>query len=104
MAFNGTEGSPIDPQKAGEWTRSYREANPGKTTAYFAGREILEQLLGQPGCMGIRIYYGLDSGVPRLVAVGADAEENDQLGDGFIVADDFSCCPTNCSQPNILNS
>ncbi|GAB3580223.1 hypothetical protein GCM10027345_21380 [Hymenobacter daeguensis] len=89
---------------AGEWTRKYQDKHPGEVRAYFAGREILEQLLAQPGCMGIRIYYGLNGATPTLVLVGADQEENDQLGDGFIVADELKGCPDCCSQPNELNS
>ena len=54
--------------------------------------------------MGIRFYFGLDSGIPKLIAVSADSAENDQLGDGFIIADDFKSCPSCCSQSNILNS
>jgi hypothetical protein len=104
MPFSGDEGNPIDPAKAASWTRSYREKNPKEVTAYFAGRQILEQLLSQPDSMGIRFYFGLDSGVLKLVAVSADSNENDQLGDGFIVADDFKSCPNCCSQSNILNS
>ena len=40
-------------------------------------RAAFDQLLGQDGCVGIRIYYGMDeeSNV-KLVAVGVD--ENDQ--------------------------
>ncbi|MBO2009375.1 hypothetical protein J4E00_09960 [Siccationidurans soli] len=77
---------------------------PGQVSAYFVGREILQQILNQPGCMGIRFYYGINSGVPQLVAVGADSKENDLLGDGFIVADDFPADPPHASQHNILNS
>ncbi|MBJ6108163.1 hypothetical protein JAO73_04010 [Hymenobacter sp. BT523] len=71
--------------------------------SYFLGRKIIETLLGQGG-MGIRIYYGLDSGVPQLLAVGADANENDQLGDGFIIADEGVGGPPRSGQSNFLNS
>lgn len=104
MPFSGNEGNPIDPAEAANWTRSYRETHAGKVTAYFAGRQILEQLLSQPESMGIRFYFGLDGGNLKLVAVSADEAENDQLGDSFIVADDFKSCPSCCSQSNILNS
>lgn len=104
MPFNGTEGSAILPATAGEWTRNYQEKHAGEVKAYFAGRNILEQLLAQPSCMGIRIYYGLNGATPTLVLVGADKDENDQLGDNCIVVDDLKACPDCCSQPNVLNS
>jgi len=104
MPFNGNEGSAILPETAGEWTRQYQENNPGEVRAYFAGRAILEKILAQKDCMGIRIYYGLDGGTPTMVLVGADADENDQLSNGCIVVDDLCACPTYCSKANILNS
>ncbi|MBD2721919.1 hypothetical protein [Hymenobacter armeniacus] len=103
MAFDGNEGSPITEARATELTKNYREANPGQVQSYFFGRKIIETLLAQGG-MGIRIYYGLDNGVPQLLAVGAEANENDQLGDGFIIADEASCGPPHSGQANFLNS
>lgn len=104
MSFNGSEGRAIDPDKASEWTKRFREEHPGEIRAHFFGRDILMNILGQEGCEGIRFYYGLDGGVPQLIAVGADSAENDQLGINRIVADEACACPPYCSQPNILNS
>lgn len=104
MSFNGGEGRAIDPNKASEWTKSFREEHPGEIMAHFFGRDILMNILSQEGCEGIRFYYGLDGGAPQLIAVGADSAENDQLGENRMVADEACSCPTSCSQPNILNS
>ena len=104
MSFNGGEGRAIDPNKASEWTSSFREEHPGEITAHFFGRDILMSILSQEGCEGIRFYYGLDGGVPQLIAVGADSDENDQLGGNRIVADESCPCPPHSSQPNMLNS
>ncbi|MDB5267668.1 MAG: hypothetical protein JWP58_708 [Hymenobacter sp.] len=104
MSFNGSESRAIDPDKAREWTKSFREAHPGEIIAHFFGRDILTEILNQKDCQGIRFYYGSDGGVPQLIAVGADSEENDQLSDNRIVADESCPCPSSCSQPNILNS
>jgi len=104
MAFTGSEGKAIDPNKAALWTRNYREANPGGLQARFFGREILLALLNQPGCEGVRIYHGLNGTEPQLVAVGANNEENDQLGEGFLVADETMKGPPHSGQPNMLNS
>ena len=104
MAFNGSEGRAIDPNKAGEWTQQFREGNSGAIMAHFFGRDILTDILNQEGCQGIRFYYGSDGGVAQLIAVGADEDENDQLGENRIVADEAHPCPSSCSQANILNS
>jgi len=104
MPFNGSEGAAIDPNLAAQWTTNYREAHPGAVQSYFMGREILHTLLNQTGCEGIRFYYGLDGAVLQLVAVGANAAENDQLGSNCIVADEGAGGPPHCGQPNILNS
>ncbi len=109
MPFDGSEGSPIDANTAGDWTHAYQASVPGDAAkAMFFGRDILESILAQDGCKGIRFYFGLSSGsvdlkgTMQLVAVGADHDENDQLGDGFIVADEATSCPSACSQPNVL--
>lgn len=104
MAFNGSEGGPIDSTTAAKWTRKYREANPGAVQSRFFGKEILHTILNQPGCEGIRFYYGNDGTVPQLLAVGANSAENDQLGDSFVVADESVKGPPCSGQANVLNS
>lgn len=104
MAFNGTEGKAIDLGKAADWASNYREAHNGEVQSRFFGRDILLTLLEQPGCEGIRIYYGLDGSVPQMMAVGVDSNENDQLGDNFIIADDTMCGPPRTGKNNALNS
>ena len=110
MPFNGTEGKEITLNTAAQLTQNYREANPGPETILgcFLGKNILKKILEQPGCQGIRFYYGLNGSTPELVAVGADSEENDQIGvvSGVhcIIADDAPRCPPNSSQHNDLNT
>lgn len=109
MSFDGTEGAEESRSKAETWTAAYRTANPGETIAHFFGRDILEDILKQNNCKGIRIYYGLNNGTKKLLLVGADANEDDLLGEGDIVANASVQCPTStsgggCSSSNILNS
>jgi hypothetical protein len=62
----------------------------------------LQELLDQEGCMGIRMYYGLDEhGKKELVLVGADADQNDMTE---LVADLSMPCPSICGVANALNS
>ncbi|WP_210517875.1 hypothetical protein [Hymenobacter terricola] len=106
MAFNGSEGSAIDISKAQEWNGNYRAAHPqpNEVYSYFFGCDILQKILKQPGCMGIRIYYGLDGSVSKLVAVGANTDEDDQIYGTFIVADDVPSGPPRSGVSNVLNS
>lgn len=102
MAFNGTEGGQISLEQGSALTTAYRRENPNKIIARFFGRDILERILAQENCMGIRMYYGIDeNGVNELVIVGADQNENDLID---LVADISSPCPHACSQANPLNS
>ena len=103
MAFNGTEGSAILLSKAADLTKEYRMRNPGTRIGHFFGKDILNDIMEQEGCMGIRIYYGQDpeTGEREVVIVGADAGEDDMLE---LVADFSRSCPTHCSSSNSLNS
>ena len=55
--ITGKEGGEIDLMLAAEWTKNHRERNPHALLSQFFGTEILQRLLQQPGCLGIRIYY-----------------------------------------------
>jgi hypothetical protein len=55
--------------------QAYRQANPTDTISHVVGRNILEQILAQPGCSGINIASALkDNGERTLVLIGLDEE------------------------------
>lgn len=102
MAFDGTEGKEITLSEGAALTATYRDINPNETKGHFIGKDLLNRMLGQTDCMGIRIYHGIDSnGDRQLVIVGADSNEDDILG---IVADQLVGCPQKCGTANDLNS
>lgn len=103
MAFDGTEGGAILLSKAADYTKEHRDRNPGQLLGHFFGKDILNQILEQEGCMGIRMYYGMnpDNGNREIIIVGANAEQDDMTG---LVADFSAPCPTKCSVSNSLNS
>lgn len=102
MSFNGSEGGAITLADGAELTANYRHNFPERTLAHYYGRDILNRLLAQEGCVGIRIYYGIDEDQnPQLVIVGVDSDENDLVE---LVADTSVPCPNYCSIPNALNS
>jgi hypothetical protein len=50
---------------------SYREANPTDVQWYMIGREIIEKILAQPGCVGLKFYNAYnEAGEKTLVYVG----------------------------------
>jgi|SRR5690242_92237 len=79
--FNGHEGRSISLENATAKTTAFRNKYPGEIKANFYGRDIIERILHQPGCMGIRIYNAINplTGNLDVVLVGADADQNDIL-------------------------
>ncbi|HEY9004261.1 MAG TPA: hypothetical protein VIM89_23095 [Mucilaginibacter sp.] len=55
--LTGREGAEIDIKQAKDWTQNHRQRNPGGVVSQFFGREILEKILSQPDCIGLRFYY-----------------------------------------------
>ena len=103
MAFDGKEGGEIELETAAVWTKNYRNENPGDTKGHFFGKDILNDILNQSGCMGIRMYYALDDDEKKeLILVGAVGNEDD-MHTG-VLADFASPCPPYCGRRNQLNS
>ncbi len=53
MAFTGKEAEEFPLETAAEWTANYRNANPGTVKAHFIGRDLINKMLDQNGCMGL---------------------------------------------------
>ena len=58
---------------------AFREANPDATPGYYIGRNILDQILNQPGCVGINFKKCLSENEEHLVYTGVDADGKDIL-------------------------
>ena len=57
--------------------KDYQIANPNDVAFYVIGRQIIDQILAQPGCAGIRFYNAYNEmGEKTLVYVGVNAEGN----------------------------
>ena len=72
-------GEDIGLEEGTQLVNAFREANPEAVPGYFIGRNILDQILKQPGCEGIRYRKCLYEGQEHLVYTGVDAEGNDIL-------------------------
>jgi len=102
--FNGSEGKPISLEMAREWIKNYQKKNPNSTKVHFFGRDIIERILGEDGCVGIRIYYASDEkGDGQLLLVGANSDGNnllpksEELTDNENIIADYSWpCPSYC--------
>lgn len=71
--FSGKEGSFVPDSLLKKWIQKHQDHHEVK--AHFFGKEILTNILKQPGCMGIRFYHAIDDkGQKALVLVGADAK------------------------------
>lgn len=101
--LTGEEADPISLKKAAEWTAHYRERYPNEVISYFFGINIINEIIRQEGCVGLRVYYAnskpLNSfqkfvmaisnflrktianaeGEKHLIVVGSDQHGNDQL-------------------------
>lgn len=102
---DGTIGDPIDLATAQHWAANYRESNPDETLGHYFGFEIIQQILSQTDCVGIRIYYAIDdAGEKKLILVGVDSSGENLLpapggkvGDGGNTLADYSWpCPDYC--------
>lgn len=66
-------------------------------------RAELDQLLAQPGCVGLRFYYGRKTdGQDTVILVGVD-EKGDDMVQGVLMEEHFLCPPI-CGTANALNS
>lgn len=66
-------GEEISHELGAKMIKDYQVANPTDVKGYFIGRTIIEQMLVQPGCVGIRFYNAInEKGEKTLVQVGVD--------------------------------
>lgn len=63
-----------------ELVNAFKAANPAATQGYYIGRNILEQIMAQPGCVGINFRKCLTNlNEEHLVYTGVDSEGKDIL-------------------------
>ena len=69
-------GQDIGLQEGTAMINRYRELHPEETVlGHTVGRNIIEQILAQPNCAGINIFYALNHlGQRQLVFIGVDAQ------------------------------
>jgi hypothetical protein len=113
-------------EKARQMIRNYAKRYPDETVrAQVFDRDIIEDILKQPDCCGLRIYYALnDDGSRELVVLGTDKQMNDIIckdgtdappvpgevrmmykaaaSEQYIVFKPSKPCPNMCGEANLL--
>lgn len=94
MAFPPKRDHKIARAAAEALMRRFRERAPkGAKLASMFPRDVFEALLAQPGCAGIRAYYGrTEGGEEQTVLVSVDGDGNDMM-DAQLFDLDFPCPP-----------
>jgi hypothetical protein len=96
-------GSIITLADASKMTATFRKNYPSETTGVMYSDDVFTDILSQSGCVGIRIYNGMDdNGNLTNVLVGVDINGND-LVEGKIY-EYGARCPPKCSANNPLNT
>jgi hypothetical protein len=83
-------------------TKRHRDAKASAVKAGAFHKEQVLALLGQKGCVGLRIHFGQNpDGSPALVLTGIDSTDSDLLDE---ILDQHYPCPPVCGGDNALNS
>lgn len=88
--------------QAQAYTHAWQKGDPRGRHAWMLPREIIDEILAQPRCTGIRIYAGNTPDDKRLVWIGTDAKGND-LTNGTI-AEQCLLCPPVCASNSPLRA
>lgn len=89
--------------EAAAMTANFRNSNPMGVKGFAFSKNILQEILNQPGCEGIRIYNAIDDNMmPTVVITGINQDDSDQYTQ--TLAEYARRCPDDCPPPNPLNS
>lgn len=106
-----TIGTLLSLEKAKEMIEAWQNQEPEAVKSFLYGRKIFEQLLQVPGCVGIRVFNGIDdNGQQALVFVPVGERNQNILNysvtttEGIVVveapvADGGLKCPNYCPAP-----
>ena len=85
-------GEEISHELAGSFIQSYVEKYPNDMVSYHIGKNIIDHILAQPGCVGMRFYNALnEAGQKTLVYVGIDAAGKDIIRKAIVQGNGILC-------------
>jgi hypothetical protein len=83
-----TIGEEITQGLGAQMVNDYGKAHPTDVRSYVIGKEILNQILAQPGCAGIQFYNAINElGQKTLVYVGLDQNGKQLVNYSVVTAD-----------------
>src|ERR1700722_12374944 len=86
-------GEEISHETAADFINAFDKAYPGEGGAFGLGRNIIEKILAQPGCVGLRFHHALnEKGQKTLVYVGMDANGNDLAKQTMVTENGVMMC------------
>jgi ABC-type dipeptide/oligopeptide/nickel transport system permease subunit len=94
--FTGYKNQSISFQEAKGLLKTYERivASDAVIAQYF-GKEIVDKILAQPGCVGVRMYYGKHAnGKPGVLIIGVDKYGKDMVTG--VLAGPTMVCPPYC--------
>jgi len=104
--FTGAEETWMSEDVSTRWIANYGTQYPQGLIAHFFGFQIINQILNETDCIGIRMYYALnDSGVQQILLVGVNSKGENILpllnggrveDGGATIADASYPCPSYC--------
>jgi hypothetical protein len=66
-------GAEIGQELGVQMIQTFQAKHPNDTSFYIIGRKIIDQILAQPGCVGIKFFNALnEAGEQTMVYVGLD--------------------------------
>jgi hypothetical protein len=71
-------GEEISHELAADFTAAFEKAYPRENKGFTLGRNIIDRILAQPGCVGLRFYNALNEAGERTfvyVGIGADGKD-----------------------------
>jgi hypothetical protein len=101
--YTGNENHDIPLQDAVGLTQAYRLAGSSESVlAHYFGKTAIEKALAQPGCVGVRMFYGKHKdGSSTLVIIGVDRSGNDMTS-GIALQKAVPCPPACGDAPSEL--
>lgn len=68
-----TVGAHIGFELGAKMVKDFQDQFPTENTGFYVGSNIIESILAQPGCVGIKMFNALDeNGCKTMVFVGLD--------------------------------
>jgi hypothetical protein len=108
-SYSPDSGKDIGYEAGAKMVKQYFDQNSDEVVAHFIGRNIIEKILAQPGCIGLRAFHGINElGIRKLFFVGVNNvganilelsktnTEGQLEKNKGIVADGNKVCPPYC--------